>query len=100
VADTGVEGVARERDALRLELGACRLDVVDVQRDRVLADPVLYAHPRGIDHAQRQVARLELGEVPVRPVHRSRQAERRPVELDGRLEVAGGQRDEVDAGYE
>jgi hypothetical protein len=33
VADAGVDGV-REGDAARLELGARRLDVLDVQRDR------------------------------------------------------------------
>ena len=37
VADARVEGLAEELDALRLELGARRGDVVDVQRDvRVL----------------------------------------------------------------
>jgi hypothetical protein len=41
VADAGVERVAPERHAARLELGPRALDVVDVQRDGIVVDMVL-----------------------------------------------------------
>ena len=77
VADAGVERVAVKAHALLFERLAGRFDVVDVQRDRVAGDVVLEAHFLGVDHAEREVAGLELGEVALGHVHRAPQAERR-----------------------
>ena len=76
------------------------LRVVDVQGDHGGADVVRQAHRLGVHHAQRQVARLELGEVAIRAVHRARQLERRAEEFDGRIEVVRRQRNEVDAAHQ
>src|SRR5262249_62265989 len=74
VADAGVEGVAGELDALGLELGAGRGDVIDVERrmgvllrreleaeggrfpdaEAGVARPELEAHVRGGSHADRR----------------------------------------------
>ena len=61
---------------------------------------VLEAELLGVEHAQSEVAGLELGVVALRHVHRAPQAEHLAIEIDGGAQVAGGNADEVDAADE
>jgi hypothetical protein len=60
VADAAVDRLGEEGDAPRLEVGAGRLDVLDVKGDRVGAGLERAADRLGVHHLQGQVAGLEL----------------------------------------
>lgn len=59
-ADAGVERVCRERDAARFKFGSRGLDVVDVQRDRMVVGAELEVEARGGQQGKREAARFEL----------------------------------------
>ena len=69
VADAGIKGLRRELDAALLSAAALG-DIVNVQRDRIWVDRMHETHLLGVEHAERQVARLELGIVAVLEVDR------------------------------
>jgi hypothetical protein len=83
VADAGVERLALELDARRLQRGACGGDIGHAQRDGVGARHDLVR----LQQRERQVAGLELREVLVRARIR-REPERLAVEALRALEVA------------
>ncbi len=87
MAHAGVEGVPAEDHPPRFQRPPRRLHVLDVQRDLVALHVVLHAHRLRVDHAQRQVARLELRVVAILAVHRAPQAQCLAVELHRRLDV-------------
>ena len=73
---------------LCLELGACGLDVVDVQRDRMLVWLELDAERVGLHQRDREGAGLELPGRHVAPPLRALEAEHVAVELARLVEVA------------
>src|SRR3954449_7473306 len=71
-----------------------------MQRIGVGVRAELHAHLFGREDAERDIARLELGVVPIRVVDGSAQPECLAVELDGRFEILRWDRCEVDAGHD
>src|SRR5919198_6452698 len=92
VADAGVERVAEELDAFRLEFSPRLGDVGDADSEaglvRLELDPLLL----GIPERERHVRGLDLGAL----VLALRDPEHVAVERDRALDVARGNRDEVD----
>src|SRR5829696_6485299 len=96
-ARAGVDRLALERHAARLELSLGALEVVHVELDRAVVGVVL--HPKGVGLHDRdgQVAALELLAGHAAPLLRRLQAEHVRVEVARLLEVLGRDGDEVDA---
>ena len=91
VAHAGVTDVAGECDAALCEHCARRGYVLEVERNVVHAGPERPdPHTLRIDDGQGDGARLELGDVPLRAVHRAAQAEGRPTKGNGAFEVLCG----------
>ena len=97
VADTAVDHVRDEADALSLQLRPSRGDVVDLERDRHPVRVEFLAEGRGIHDGDGQVAGLELGRRHLTPPLYERQTKHGAVEVHGILNVLRGDGDEVDA---
>src|SRR4051812_22648354 len=99
-ADTRVEDLAHELHAAGSQLASRVLEVVHVQRDRVVVRLEGHAERLRLHHRDREVAGLELTTGHVAPALREREAEHVAVELRGPLVVLRGHRDEIGARYE
>src|SRR5204862_2253269 len=99
VADAGVDHVASELDAARLELGLGALEVVDVELDRVAVRAEVDAECVRLHDRDREIAGLELSGGHVAPPLAERKAERLAVELRGAVVVLRRPVVEVDADH-
>src|SRR5262245_4156959 len=99
-ADAGVERLALELDAARLELGAGGLEVVDAELDRVGVGMKLEPESVRLHDRDGEVAGFELDRRHVPPALSLRQPQDLAVEVDSRVDVLGRHGDEVGSGDE
>jgi hypothetical protein len=97
VADARVEGVAFELDAARFQLRLGRLEVIDVELDRVVVGAELDPESVRLHHRDRQVPRLELAGGHAPPPLRELETQRLAVEPRRPLVVLRGDGDEISA---
>src|SRR6185295_8527312 len=86
-ADAGIDRVAPELDALRLELGLGGIEIVDAELERVGIGPELLPQRIQLHYRDRQVAGFELAGGQLPPLLASLEPEHLVVELHRPVDV-------------